>query len=77
MVSKGFNYKIAIQRIRKALGISQEDLARELGVSFGTVNRWENGKVNPSKLAKRQLNSFIEHQVSVGNIKPSEAIFFN
>lgn len=29
-----------VKEIRKQLSLSQEDLARELGVSFATVNRW-------------------------------------
>lgn len=28
-------------RIRAELNLSQEALARELGVSFATINRWE------------------------------------
>ena len=32
-------------------GYSQEQLARELDVSFATINRWENGKTEPSRLA--------------------------
>ena len=42
------------QRIRKArieMGYSQEQLARELGVSFATINRWENGKSEPRQIA--------------------------
>lgn len=37
-----FPYKI--KSLREQLRISQEDLAKELGVSFATVNRWENNK---------------------------------
>lgn len=44
-----------VKEIRNQLNISQEDLARELKVSFATVNRWENGKSSPSKMAKRLL----------------------
>lgn len=36
-------------RIRAEKALSQEELARELGVSFATVNRWENGRTQPSK----------------------------
>lgn len=36
-------------RIRAAKSLSQEQLARELGVSFATINRWENGRTEPSK----------------------------
>jgi len=41
-----------VREVRKQLGISQEDLAHALGVSFATVNRWENAKTSPSKLAR-------------------------
>ena len=33
------------------------ELARELGVSYATVNRWENGQAKPSKLARAQLDA--------------------
>ena len=32
-----------LRGLRARLGLSQEQLARELGVSFATVNRWESG----------------------------------
>lgn len=35
------HYEIRI--VRSTLGLSQEGLARRLGVSFATVNRWEKG----------------------------------
>ncbi|MBW2037351.1 MAG: helix-turn-helix transcriptional regulator, partial [Deltaproteobacteria bacterium] len=31
-----------VKEVRRQLGISQEALAHELGVSFATINRWEN-----------------------------------
>ncbi len=40
-----------IKRIRLRLKWSQERFARELGVSFSTVNRWERGKTLPSPMA--------------------------
>ena len=40
-----------IKRLRTNLSWTQERLARELGVSFSTVNRWERGKSRPSPLA--------------------------
>ena len=40
-----------LKKLRQQQGWSQEDLARSLGVSFATVNRWENGKTKPSRLA--------------------------
>jgi DNA-binding transcriptional regulator YiaG len=47
-----------LKRIRSQLGLSQEGLARELGISFATVNRWENGQTRPSKLAKARLDEW-------------------
>ena len=49
-----------IKELRSYLNISQEDLARELKVSYATVNRWENGKSIPSKMAKRLLMDLCE-----------------
>ena len=49
------NITAELKNILQVHGWSQEDLARELGVSFATVNRWENGKAVPSKLAAIQL----------------------
>lgn len=47
-----------VKRIRMELGLSQEQLARELGISFSTINRWENGKSRPSQMAKELFCSF-------------------
>ncbi len=35
-------------RVRRALGLSQEQMARLLGVSFASVNRWEGGHSSPT-----------------------------
>ena len=32
--------------------------SRELGVSYATVNCWENGQAKPSKLARAELEAF-------------------
>jgi putative transcriptional regulator len=50
------DYSKRIKSIRKQLGLSQEELAHKLGVSFTSVNRWENGQTKPSKLAKKQID---------------------
>lgn len=52
------NFPETVKEVRRRLGLSQEGLARALGVSFATVNRWENGKTVPSKLAQRQFEQF-------------------
>ena len=49
------DYSQMIREIRTLLNISQEDLTRELHINFATVNRWENAKAMPSKMAQRAL----------------------
>lgn len=49
-----------IKFARKQLSMTQAELASALGVSFATVNRWENGQVNPSTLAQKAFKDFCE-----------------
>lgn len=44
-----------IKQIRNHLNLSQAELAEQLNVSFATVNRWENGRTAPNKLAQTKL----------------------
>ena len=44
-----------IKEIRASLGLTQEEFARQVGVSFSTVSRWENGRGSPSRLALLQI----------------------
>ena len=63
------NYPSLVKEVRRQLSISQEDLARELvGVSYATVNRWENGQARPSKLARAQLDAFCGRMVEEGRM---------
>ena len=53
-------FGMRIKYLRKLKGWSQEDLARELGVSFASVNRWENGKTKPSRLAQDKIKQIAD-----------------
>ena len=44
-----------IRRLRQAEGLTQEQFARLLGVTWTTISRWENGKSQPSPLALSSL----------------------
>ena len=44
-----------IKQIREKLNMSQTELAERLNVTFATVNRWENGRAVPNKLAQTKL----------------------
>ena len=41
------DYPALVKGIRAARGLTQEQLARELEVTFATVNGWENGRHQP------------------------------
>jgi SNF2 family DNA or RNA helicase len=49
------DYPGQIKKLRADLGLTQQALAEKLGVSFATVNRWENGQTKPSQLSWTQL----------------------
>lgn len=51
-----------VKQIRDYLGLSQADLAEKLGVNFATVNRWENGRAIPTKLAQAKLYDYCKEQ---------------
>jgi Helix-turn-helix. len=46
-----------VLEIRLEMGLTQEQLAAKLGVSFPTVNRWENKKQNLPLLLFRSYKS--------------------
>lgn len=48
-----------IREIRERTGLTQEKLAAKLGVTFPTINRWENGKVTPSPLGLKQVEDYL------------------
>ena len=54
------NYKDALVELRLKLNVSQEELAKLLGVSFSSVNRWENGRHEPTKIAKAKLKKMFK-----------------
>lgn len=50
-------FKEKVRKVREVLLISQEQLAKELGCSFSTVNRWEQG-AKPSFLLEKKFENF-------------------
>ena len=44
-----------VRELRRKRGWAQEDMAREIGVSLSTVQRWERQDSKPSRLARREL----------------------
>jgi transcriptional regulator with XRE-family HTH domain len=45
----------SIIALRQRLNMTQEEFAHAIGVTVSTVNRWENGHVEPSRLARKAM----------------------
>jgi len=44
-----------VRALRERMGLTQEKFAAKLGVTYPTINRWENGRAKPSPLALKQI----------------------
>jgi transcriptional regulator with XRE-family HTH domain len=44
-----------VRSLRKSLGMTQEQFAKEVGVTFSTVNQWENGRRQPQPFLLNRL----------------------
>lgn len=51
-------FQESIKQFRLSQLLSQEAFAKELGVSFTTVNRWENGKAKPTYKTMKLINEY-------------------
>jgi len=52
----------AVKRLRERRGWTQEELAREIGITVYTVHRWETRKTKPTKLAFRILKALLDEE---------------
>jgi DNA-binding XRE family transcriptional regulator len=53
-LSRYMNYPQKIKEYREKVLCTQEELADKLGVSFASVNRWEQGLFEPTMKTKRK-----------------------
>lgn len=59
-------YREKVKIVRKKLYLSQEMMAKELGVAFATVNRWESGRCKPNYGSQRAFADFCKsHNIDV------------
>ena len=49
-----------IRVMRKKALLSQEDFAKALNVSVGTINRWETAKTKPYIAAMKKIKAYCE-----------------
>lgn len=50
--------KVEIYRLENK--ITQQELAKKLGVTFSTVNRWLNGKTKPNEIQRYHIEKFLK-----------------
>lgn len=61
-----------ISRLRRRLNLTQEEFAHAIGVTVSTVNRWENGHIEPSRLARKAITE-LEGSAKNGSHFPEDA----
>ena len=49
-----------IREIRSRTGLTQEQLAVQIGVVFTTLSKWERGKANPLPLALKRIEAVLQ-----------------
>jgi len=56
----------AIKKLREKLLLTQAELAEKVGVSFASINRYENNQYEPTMKVKRALKAlFIENGIEL------------
>jgi putative transcriptional regulator len=61
------DYQYLVKELREKLILTQEELAKLLGVSFASVNRWENGHCDPTTKVKRKIVDLCKkNKISIG-----------
>ena len=60
------DYARLVRELRKRLSLTQEKFAARLGVSFPTINRWENGRSVPSPLALQRVEQILREMKDRG-----------
>ncbi len=54
-----YNMAKLVRELRELTGLTQEKFAARLGVTFPTINRWENDRAKPSPLALEKIESLL------------------
>jgi transcriptional regulator with XRE-family HTH domain len=55
-----------VRETRRRLGLSQQKFAAQVGVSFQSVNRWENGRTQPLPLALKRIEELLQQMGARG-----------
>lgn len=49
-----------VRELRQAMNLSQKKFADAIGMTFPSINRWENGHAIPSPLALQQIDTLLK-----------------
>ena len=64
------------KKIRLMAGLNQEQFAKSLSTTVNSINRWENGKTEPNKMAQNLLFKFcMEQKIELGKFIVKEKEF--
>lgn len=63
------DYSKALKEYRGKCLLTQTELAEKLGVSYASINRWENKKFEPTMKIKRKLRIIFEEEGVGGYVK--------
>ncbi len=58
-MSEQYTMAKLVRELRELTGLTQEKFAAKLGVTFPTINRWENDRAKPSPLALEKIESLL------------------
>lgn len=51
-----------LKEARQMLGLTQEQLADEIGASLASVRNWEQGRCKVNRVAARQIQKMLDNQ---------------
>ena len=64
------NFPDEIRKIRQRSLLSQDEFAKEIGVAFSTVNRWEGAKAKPNLSAMKSIKKYCQaHDIDFSSIE--------
>ena len=55
-----------VRELRLETGLTQEQFAAELGVTYSSMNRWVNGRSKPSPLAMQKIEGMLRQMGTRG-----------
>lgn len=70
---KSINIPELVKELRNKLELTQEQFAQEVGVTFSTVNSWENGTRKPHPFLLKRLLEMAE-EVGLKNVEDIKKI---